>query len=416
MFKKSIVLVALTVAVSSAYAGPYAFNARQDAMGGTGVSGANYLAAPFYNPALLTHFDETDDFGVLFPVVGVQAFDKDQMRDAADDLNDSYKSFQNAYDAYMNNATSESAQQLTELNNKVAGQLRDLSGNTGYVTAGAGAAIALPSKTLSSAMFFNSYADIEAFADVNASDLTSYTINGVTLQVPTSEENVSSKVVAMGALVSDFGISLAKSFDTSLGNTSVGVSPKIQQIRVLNYVATAVDSDFDDVTDDQYQTKKNGFNMDVGVANDFGNGWTTGLAVKNLFKRDVTSPWVNGVQAEYELAPIPTVSATYQHAWLTVSGDLDLVPQKRFTRLTGTTAEFDASDDDLQMASVGIEGDVLGWMQLRAGYRHDLKGNLDDAFTAGVGISPFKTFHLDVAGVYGGSNELGGVVQTAYTF
>lgn len=316
----------------------------------------------------------------------------------------------------MNNATSESAQQLTELNNKVAGQLRDLSGNTGYVTAGAGAAIALPSKTLSSAMFFNSYADIEAFADVNASDLTSYTINGVTLQVPTSEENVSSKVVAMGALVSDFGISLAKSFDTSLGNTSVGVSPKIQQIRVLNYVATAVDSDFDDVTDDQYQTKKNGFNMDVGVANDFGNGWTTGLAVKNLFKRDVTSPWVNGVQAEYELAPIPTVSATYQHAWLTVSGDLDLVPQKRFTRLTGTTAEFDASDDDLQMASVGIEGDVLGWMQLRAGYRHDLKGNLDDAFTAGIGISPFKTFHLDVAGVYGGSNELGGVVQTAYTF
>lgn len=416
MFKKSLIFVALTVAAGSVSAAPYAFNARQDAMGGTGVSGAHYLAAPFYNPALLTNFDDTDDFGVLLPVVGAQVFDKDKIRDTADDLADQYKSYQSAYDAYVNNMTDANAAQLSSLNSSVAGKLTDLSGDTAYVSAGAGAAIALPSKTLSSAVFFNSYADIEAFADIDANDLTDKTVGGVTVQVPNDEDNINSKVVAMGALVTDIGVSLAKDFETPLGTTSFGVSPKSQQIKVLNYVASAVDSDVSDITDSKYQTTKNGFNMDMGVANNFGNGLTAGLAVKNMVKRTVQSPTIDGVQAEYELGPLPTASATYHNTWVTVSSDLDLMPQKRFTNLSGTTASFNAADDDQQIFSVGVEGDVVGWLQLRAGYRHDLKGNLNDAFTAGLGIAPFKTFHLDVAGVYGGSNELGAVAQTAYTF
>ena len=67
--------LALCVALSSlvcgpVLAGPYAFNARQDAMGGAGVSSANYLSAPFYNPALLALSDDSDQVGLLLPVVG----------------------------------------------------------------------------------------------------------------------------------------------------------------------------------------------------------------------------------------------------------------------------------------------------------------------------------------------------------
>ena len=203
----------------------------------------------------------------------------------------------------------------------------------------------------------------------------------------------------------------------SLETRSIGVSPKVQQVRVINYVASAVNADYGDVTDDKYQTKENGFNFDLGVSNDFGNGLTTGLVVKNLIKRDIAAPIVNGVQAQYEIGPAPTASVTYKvGGGLTVSSDLDLLPQKRFTSLSGTTSQFNASDDDQQMWSAGLEEDILGWLQLRAGYRHDLKGNLDDAFTVGVGISPFKVFHLDVAGIYGGKDEVGAVVQTSFTF
>lgn len=77
---------------------------------------------------------------------------------------------------------------------------------------------------------------------------------------------------------------------------------------------------------------------------------------------------------------------------------------------------YHAENDDLQAWSLGAEWDVLGWLQLRGGYRHDLKSNLDDAITAGVGLSPFEVFHFDLAGLYAGNNEFGASLQTSFTF
>lgn len=61
--------------------------------------------------------------------------------------------------------------------------------------------------------------------------MTDYTVNGVTIQVPNDEANINSKAIAMGALVSDIGLSFAKTYPTAMGNTSFGVSPKVQQVR-----------------------------------------------------------------------------------------------------------------------------------------------------------------------------------------
>ena len=72
---------------------PFAFNARNDAMGGTGVASANYLAAAFYNPALMTRSDASDDVGLLLPVVGAELFDPDDLRNQADDFMDTYDAF-----------------------------------------------------------------------------------------------------------------------------------------------------------------------------------------------------------------------------------------------------------------------------------------------------------------------------------
>ena len=407
-FTLSFLTLALGAVSSAAMAVPYAFEARQEAMGGTGVASARYLSAPLYNPARLAFAKADDDVGILLPVVGAEVYDKDDLSGQVDDLSDSYDAYQNANDAYQANPSAENAAALQAANNKAIGELSDLSGDSGYARAGAGVVVALPFEALSVAVMANGYADVQAFADINANDLTG--------MLPTDESQVQSRAIAMGAGVSEFGVTLAKSFQAEGMRWSVGITPKSQELRVLNYVANAVDGDFDDITDDQYQASENGFNLDAGVAASWENGWDAGLAIKNLVKRDLDAPLTDGVKATYELSTVPTAGVSYRWGQLTFNGDADLLAQKRFTDLSGTYASFDAGEDDLQMMALGAEWDLWQWAQLRAGYRHDLKDNLDDALSAGLGISPGDLFHLDLAGTYAGNNQFGGVVQTSLTF
>ena len=415
--RKLALCVALGSLVSgSVLAGPYAFNARQDAMGGAGVSSANYLSAPFYNPALLALSDDSDQVGLLLPVVGAEVFDKDDLRNQVDDFNTTYDEFTAAYDAYGANQSQANKQRLESANAQAMAELQQLSGATGYARAGAGAAVALPFSALSGALFLNGYADAQAFTDVSMDDFTSYDYKGVTLTVPRSEEAMNSQVIGMAAVVSDLGFSLAKSFQDGEMTWAVGVTPKLQTLKVYNYVANASDSDLGDMTDSQYENKKNTFNLDAGLAANWSNGWSSGLAIKNLIKQELDAPKVGLVQSTYQLSPIPTASLSYRLAGVLLTGDVDLLAQKRFTALTGTHATYHADHDDLQPAALGLEWDVLGWLQLRTGYRHDLQSNLDDAFTAGFGLAPFEMFHLDLAGIYAGNDEFGGVLQTSFTF
>ena len=415
--RKLALCVALGSLVSgSVLAGPYAFNARQDAMGGAGVSSANYLSAPFYNPALLALSDDSDQVGLLLPVVGAEVFDKDDLRNQVDDFNTTYDEFTAAYDAYGANQSQANKQRLESANTQAMADLQQLSGATGYARAGAGAAVALPFSALSGALFLNGYADAQAFTDVSKDDFTPYDYKGVILTVPRSEEAMNSQVIGMAAVVSDLGFSLAKSFQDGEMTWAVGVTPKLQTLKVYNYVANASDSDLGDMTDSQYENKKNTFNLDAGLAANWSNGWSSGLAIKNLIKQELDAPKIGLVQSTYQLSPIPTASLSYRLAGVLLTGDVDLLAQKRFTALTGTHATYHADHDDLQPAALGLEWDVLGWLQLRTGYRHDLQSNLDDAFTAGFGLAPFEMFHLDLAGIYAGNDEFGGVLQTSFTF
>ena len=407
-FSLSLLTLALGAISSTTMAAPYAFEARQEAMGGTGVSSVRYLSAPLYNPARLAFSKADDQVGVLLPVVGAEVYDKDDLSGQVDDLSDSYDAYQNAYDANQANPSAENAAALQAANDKAIGELTDLSGDSGYARAGAGLVVAMPFDALSVAVMANGYADVQAFADINANDLTG--------MLPTDESQVQSRAIAMGAGVSEFGVTLAKVFEAEGMRWSVGVTPKSQELRVLNYVANAVDGDFDDITDDQYQASENGFNLDAGVAASWENGWDAGLAIKNLVKRDLDAPLTDGVKATYELSTVPTAGVSYRWGQLTFNGDADLLAQKRFTDLSGTYASFDAGEDDLQMMALGAEWDLWQWAQLRAGYRHDLKDNLDDSLSAGLGISPGDLFHLDLAGTYAGNNQFGGVIQTSLTF
>ena len=62
-FSLSLLTLALGAISSTTMAAPYAFEARQEAMGGTGVASARYLSAPLYNPARLAFAKADDDVG-----------------------------------------------------------------------------------------------------------------------------------------------------------------------------------------------------------------------------------------------------------------------------------------------------------------------------------------------------------------
>ncbi len=78
----------------------YRTEARNDAMGGTGVASANYGSGVLLNPALLAKAKPEDNITVV-PAVGVQITDKDNLRDEIDDISDKV----DYYDEVVDNLT-----------------------------------------------------------------------------------------------------------------------------------------------------------------------------------------------------------------------------------------------------------------------------------------------------------------------
>ena len=78
MINKSLLpLTVLALSTStSLYAANQVADGRGNAMGNTGVASADYLTAPFYNPALGSSYKVDDDFGILLSV-GVNINDID---------------------------------------------------------------------------------------------------------------------------------------------------------------------------------------------------------------------------------------------------------------------------------------------------------------------------------------------------
>ncbi|MER1978740.1 conjugal transfer protein TraF, partial [Pseudocitrobacter faecalis] len=67
--------------------------ARNDAMGGTGVASAHYGSGVLINPALLAKAKPDDDITVILPAVGAQITDKDNLQDEIDDINDKVNNY-----------------------------------------------------------------------------------------------------------------------------------------------------------------------------------------------------------------------------------------------------------------------------------------------------------------------------------
>lgn len=370
--------------VSTACIGASAIaDGRGNGMGNAGVTSADYLLAPFYNPALTAVHRDSDTIGILVPAIGASVRDTDGSLDTIDEL-------QSVFDDFENSGQDPAI--ATKLNN----YLNDLSDDKPLAaTAGAGIAVALPIQALSANIYTRGYAEIVAESNI-AQD------NGDDpIDVENRYRTSNVDMIAFG--YTEFGVALAKRMTVQGQDVAFGVTPKYQQLRTYKQNLSVDDFDISDY--DESETNKNAFNMDLGAIW-FYDAYRVGIAVKDLFSKKIDTLDVGSGTSTYKLNTQVTVSGSYAMDYFVATADLDLTKQERFTDL----------NDDTQYLRLGIEGNAFGWAQLRAGYEMDLESTLDDSVTFGIGISPGDLVSFDLAGSYAGSDQFGLSGNLAFTF
>jgi hypothetical protein len=267
-------------------------------------------------------------------------------------------------------------------------------------------AVAIPNRYLSTAFYAKASMEGMTLPDV-------YTATSDPIEMA---DRTAVGTVAIGLM--EAGVAFA-GYTNFLGqNITIGVTPKIQSYLTYTYVEAVNNFDFEGY--DKNKTSDNSFNVDVGAVWFYGP-WRFAAAGKNLIKNEIETAKVdvkfadsvNGgfydgksYQYNYELTPTYTAGVAFMMNYFILTADMDLNEQERFIGL----------DDNVQMFRAGAEIDLLYQIQLRGGFKKDLAGTYDDAFTAGIGFSPLNMFHLDLAAIYSVDSTYGVSVNMAYEY
>lgn len=385
--------------------------ARNDAMGGTGVASAHYGSGVLINPALLAKAKPDDDITLILPTIGAQISDKDNLRtkidDISDDIQDYISSLNNINLSDLTNPGSPGYRRVSSAAGDLADQLSSVKGKTARTKAGAGLAITIPNDVLAVAFVAKADARARLSSYIDQGDID--ILRGIEATpanvLSVKARDLKSKGYGRAAIVSDYGVAIARQFNFGGVPVSFGVTPKLQQTWLYNYTVSIYNFSSDAINSSRYRNDDTGFNVDAGMTADFGDSWTVGLSGQNLFSRDIDTKEVAGVRDTYQIHPLVTAGVAWHTDMLTLSADGDLTETKGFK-----------SEESSQYVGVGAEIRPLDWLAVRAGYRADVKNNDSNVFTGGVGFAPFNRVHLDLMGLYGEDQTWGAGAQVSVTF
>jgi hypothetical protein len=384
----------------SAQASALPFNAndpRSLAMGGTGVASGTAANAGFMNPALLAAAKDEEDFALELPIVGGSVYDPDKVLDEIDNyktgnyeanLNAAVAALATTQDAAnataVSNATSALKAQLLKLSNK------DLQGEVM-----AGFVVGIPSRRIGASLTADWRAVGGGVLDVTSADqnalqnMIDLAGNPTVLNANTiTSSSLTSNLQARGAVISELGVSLAREVDLFGTPVAVGITPKYIKVTTFDYKIGVGTAKFDA---NKGKKEYSGANLDVGLAKDYKNGWKTGVVAKNLISKEYeTEPYaspglVASAPAKIKIKPQVRAGVSHTTDWSTVALDADL-----------TTNDPVGFEKKSQYVGLGAELDVFDLLQLRIGYRHNMKDSNTSIPTIGLGFSPFGA-HLDFA-------------------
>ncbi|VAW55311.1 hypothetical protein MNBD_GAMMA05-2406 [hydrothermal vent metagenome] len=394
---KILPVVVLSMLSQSANAIPFTFEGRSLAMGGTSVATADLATAAWANPAMLTNQRPSDNFSLL---IGFGAFVRDN-----DDLISDIDDFQDADDR----------REVAENSGNVVGEAAALLDMRSIIR-GVDSKIIAPEATGVAAMgvAFDSFAmALSVRADAIAGGTISNLSCDVTVPGCDANELLNENFNILnieGVLATEFGVSFAKDFNILNHRVSVGVKPKLVDLRSFSFTESILTASagFENISDDENKEDLGTFTtVDLGLAVELTPSVRLGLNIRNL----LTDDFKIGDQT-LNFDTTTRIGIAYHNQFLTIAADYDLTENEPLL----ANNSFDGLKT--QFIGLGAEFNAFDFMQLRVGASKNLadeisKGAEDTIYTAGVGI--WLGFNLDIAATLT-DNSIGGFVQTGFRF
>lgn len=419
----SSAVVAAVLVSQHALAQPFnTFDPVSMAMGGVGVALPMATTANLYNPSLITGFraDRDEDFAIGLSA-GVRAYDPGKMRDLLDDVSDDFdhlddlvgrvNSILSTADPARIDELLATRDELVDAVLKLDSSLTKADRQSAQIELGAALMANLPRDRWAMGLTVSGQATIGARVKYNDSqtlhdlvdDLNNIDITSGLVDYD-SDRDLSSEADLLGAAIGEFGISFAKRVELFGQDVSLGITPKYVKVETIYYSSGIQDVDTDDIDADDYRSSYGGINLDIGLLKAFDNGFYTGFVAKNLISRDYDTVKLNGEKHTISLRPQLRAGVGYDGGWYRLGVDADLTKNKPV-----------AFEQGSRYIAIGGELSAFGLAHIRAGYRLDTVDSDRSVASVGLGISPFRVMHIDLA-VAGNSDEVGASAQLALTF
>ncbi len=370
---------------------------RSFALGGTGVSSASNANAGFLNPALLA-VNERDEALVLHaPVLGFRYFDKQNVMDSLANYQRigaeaSYDTvlhdFNNAI--YVNNNVNESLVNIGGWANVMRTRIPDLANKSVQQEFMAAAVVGIPHEKLNMTFSLSSKILGGGVVDIADSDLTELDriikeADDASLLSTESFDSTqfASRFRGRGLSTTEFGLSIARQYSFAGHDIAVGVTPKYIQATSFDYATYISTADFET---DLNKKSHSAFDVDVGAAKSYGNGWSTGVAIKNL----IGQKYQTSLDNEIRIKPQARIGISHAMKWVAVAVDMDLNKSQSL-----------GFDSETQYLGIGAELNVFDMSTIRIGYRSNMSDVDTSLATVGLGIKVYGV-QVDLAA---GANE-----------
>ena len=388
--RKTLLASAAAITLAPSLTTAEVFDARALARGGTGMTMGEYNQA-LYNPAMINRFDENDDFSFALNG-GIIASDQDGFIEGAED-------FQDLIDELENNPPPPGPardQAIDETENT----LIDISDKLVQVDAGGAVMIAIPNNKLPLGFVSKAKASIGTSFTYDPADRQ--VLEDIANDVPgADQDDLVSEVNASLLWIAEYGLMLGKGFNIAGLQIDGGATIKAQTIELVAYEDTVANFDAADIPDSGNLESHSSLNVDLGASTRLGEGGRLILAgtIENFIPQSFDGP----NNTEYKMEPVLTAAAGYNGERLKAEFNLDLTQRNGYDLLL-----------DTQFARAGVELSAGRHFHLRAGYRTDIKNNVSDLLTAGIGITPWDRFNIDISAGVGEGDTYAAALQLGF--
>lgn len=398
------------------------FESRAQGMAGASVAVGTPEQAAFYNPALLAFSDgkeeDTRNGRILLPSALIRGTTNlSKLQNAIED--DLDEQLIRSVDDFNDNNSIDNAIQVLNAARDIESTIEDIGNDEVDVEAVIGFTISEPGHREGGSFYFASRILAFGVTQVSDDDLTllgDY-IDAMDISINSSiadaiiahpdlfdensilidpSEDITSTADVGSIVIAEWGVAAAKEFTLFDFPFAVGITPKVQRLKVFREDISYTDTDL------QYVDTVRTFltmNVDLGLAATIWDDFRLGLTIKDVLPQEFDVD--NGLNAQIQ--PKIRFGSAYYHRYLSIGFDLDLISNRAI-----------AGESPIQEASVGIEVKPFDALMFRFGYRHELFGIHEGALTTGVGIKIGRAI-ADFSYLTG-SDQRGGAVQFGLAF